>query len=95
MTRHLHTVRYPGTLEGRVFDYLAERAGVEVCEACKALRYLHCDSVRSAIERLAKRGLVAAVKAGEATLFCVVRGAQRPADRRGHGKRQLAQAIAA
>jgi len=95
VSRNLHSVGYPGTLEGRVFDFLANRAGVEVCEACKALRYLHCDSVRSAMERLAKRGAVAIVKAGQATFFCVVRNAQRPDDRRGRAATQQMQAIAA
>lgn len=83
MTRHLHSVGYPGTLEGRVFDVLATRAGVEVCEACSELRYLHCDSVRDALTRLAKRGLAAAVKAGQTTFYCLTRDAQRPHDRRG------------
>jgi len=71
-----------GNLEQRAFDFLASRAGVDLCEACSVLPQ-RCESVRQAFYRLRAQGLAETIKAGGVRLFFVVRDAVRPLDDRG------------
>lgn len=71
-----------GNVEQRVFDLLAQRAGVELCEACAAMR-TDCNSVRQALVRLCAKGKAAITHAQRrVTFYCITRDAVRPTDGR-------------
>jgi hypothetical protein len=71
-----------GNMEQRVFDLLAQRAGVELCEACAAMRS-DCDSVRQALVRLCAKGKAGIAHARRRVAFYfITRDAVRPIDGR-------------
>lgn len=70
-------------MEQRVFEYLGQRQGVELCEACIDMPFF-CSSIRQALRRLCDKGQAGSVlMRGRIALYFIHRDAQRPDDKRG------------
>lgn len=75
-------------IEQRVCEHLEQRSASSSGEIAKALR-LDPESSRHALERLRRKGVVDVARTrSRLTLYFLVRGAQRPQEKRGGHRRR-------